>query len=340
MDELKENENIVDEEIDEETAVDEAAEPTEAELAKEEEVVIDISLPTAITAKMSTVVAFLNMISNFPVLTKDQERELFCLYSAGDPEARETLINCNLKLVFSVAKRIFMNSMFKGTCELMDLVSEGTLGLFTAIDRFDIDKGFKFSTYATWWIRQAIDRALNQSNSLIRKPVHVVDRIKIVKRAEAALLSSLSRMPTEVEISEYLEGKFSPEKITEILKVAAMNPSSLDSFIGEGEDAVLGDFVASPEETPAESYDHIDARRIITESLARLKPIQRRVMELRYYPPKDTDPTYTLEECAVILHNEGVTKTLVTRERVRQVEETAIDRLKNFPALKQLRREY
>ena len=202
-----------------------------------DESVIDYS--SAADVKVSDPVkVYLREIGKYPVLTtKEQETEIAKRIIAGDESAKEELTRCNLKLVVSIAKHYVNRGM-----QFLDLIQEGNLGLMKAVDKFDYTRGYKFSTYATWWIRQAITRALADQARTIRLPVHMVETMNKITRAQRKLVQKLNRDPTAEEISEELQGLYSPDRIREIQQFA-LDPLSLEKPVGEEEDSHVGDFI-------------------------------------------------------------------------------------------------
>lgn len=269
---------------------------------------------------------YLREIGKFPVLqTKEEEQELAKRIKEGDQEAKDELTNCNLKLVVSIAKHYIKRGM-----DFLDLIQEGNVGLMKAVDKFDYTRGFKFSTYATWWIRQAITRALADQARTIRIPVHMVETINKITKAQRKLVQKYNRDPTAEEISEELNGLYSPEKIREIQQIA-LDPLSLEKPVGEEEDSHVGDFIEDRDnETPSQYAQNEILKRKLSEVLMDLSERERRVIELRYglYDGR----THTLEEVGKEFN--------VTRERIRQIEAKAIKKLrqpKRSNALKDFR---
>lgn len=269
---------------------------------------------------------YLREIGKFPVLqTKEQEQELAKRIKEGDQEAKDELTNCNLKLVVSIAKHYIKRGM-----DFLDLIQEGNVGLMKAVDKFDYTRGFKFSTYATWWIRQAITRALADQARTIRIPVHMVETINKITKAQRKLVQKYNRDPTAEEISEELNGLYTPEKIREIQQIA-LDPLSLEKPVGEEEDSHVGDFIEDRDnETPSQYAQNEILKRKLSEVLMDLSERERRVIELRYglYDGR----THTLEEVGKEFN--------VTRERIRQIEAKAIKKLrqpKRSNALKDFR---
>lgn len=258
---------------------------------------------------------YLHAIGAFQVLrNRDEEVELAKRVLKGDQEAKDELIQCNLKLVVSIAKHYVNRGM-----EFLDLIQEGNLGLMKAVDKFDYTRGFKFSTYATWWIRQAITRALADQARTIRIPVHMVETINKITRAQRKLVQKLNRDPTAEEISEELEGAWSPNRIREIQQIA-LDPLSLEKPVGEEEDSHVGDFIVDKDnESPFDYADRSMETERINEVLSQLTDREARVIRLRY--GLEDGRTHTLEEVGKEFN--------VTRERIRQIEAKALKKLRH-----------
>lgn len=263
---------------------------------------------------------YLKDIGKIPLLTPERELELAQLAAAGDKKAKDELIRANLRLVVSIAKKHINKGMF-----LLDLIQEGNLGLMKAVEKFDHQKGFKFSTYATWWIRQAISRAIADQARTIRIPVHMVETIHKVSRTTRQLLQELGREPTTEEIAERMET--TPDKIREILKIA-QDPVSLETPVGEEEDSHLGDFVEDTDSpTPSETASYSLLREQLQNVLETLSQREAEVIRLRYglYNGRPL----TLEEVGQRFN--------ITRERIRQIEAKALRKLRYPLRSKQLR---
>ena len=252
---------------------------------------------------------FLRDAGRHPLLTAAQEVELAKRIERGDPQAKQTMIQSNLRLVVSIAKNYRNQGL-----PFLDLIQEGTLGLIRAVEKFDWRRGYKFSTYATWWIRQAVARALADKARTIRMPVHIVERMQKLNRAERTLWTQLGREPTLEEIAE--EANLPIAQAHEV-KAAARASTSLDQPVGDTEDAIFGDFVAGEGPLPDEQVEVSLRCQALAEALAALSERERKVLILRY-GLDDSDPK-TLEEIGRRLG--------LTRERVRQIETEALKRL-------------
>lgn len=255
---------------------------------------------------------YLKEIGRVDLLTAEQEVELAMAMEAGDESAKQHLCEANLRLVVSIAKRYVGRGML-----FLDLIQEGNLGLMKAVEKFDYRKGFKFSTYATWWIRQAITRSIADQARTIRIPVHMVETINKLTRIERQLSQDLGRDATAEEIAEIMD--ITEEKVYEIKKIS-QEPVSLEKPIGEEEDSNLGDFIPDSEaEAPADAAAFSMLKEILIEVLQDLTPREQEVLKLRF-GLEDGRPR-TLEE---------VGKTFdVTRERIRQIEAKALRKLKH-----------
>ncbi len=263
---------------------------------------------------------YLKEIGKIPLLTPEQELELAKRMAEGDQEAQKEMAEANLRLVVSIAKRYVGRGML-----LLDLIQEGNLGLIKAVDKFDYTKGYKFSTYATWWIRQAITRAIADQARTIRIPVHMVETINKVIRTAHAMVQTLGRDPTAEEISKEMD--MPVDKVEEILKIA-QEPVSLETPIGEEEDSHLGDFIedeAASEPAEAASYNLL--REQLTDVLKTLTPREESVLRMRF-GLGDGRPL-TLEEVG--------REFKVTRERIRQIESKALRKLRHPSRSKKLK---
>jgi RNA polymerase primary sigma factor len=252
---------------------------------------------------------FLRDAGRHPLLTAAQEVELAKRIERGDPQAKQTMIQSNLRLVVSIAKNYRNQGL-----PFLDLIQEGTLGLIRAVEKFDWRRGYKFSTYATWWIRQAVARALADKARTIRMPVHIVERMQKLNRAERTLWTQLGREPSLEEIAE--EANLPIAQAHEV-KAAARASTSLDQPVGDTEDAVFGDFVAGDGPLPDEEVEVSLRCQALADALRALADRERQVLILRY-GLDDSDPK-TLEDIGRRLG--------LTRERVRQIETEALKRL-------------
>lgn len=292
-------------------------EELEADLTKDVESIIDTSI---VDGTDDPVKVYLKEIGRVPLLTPDEEIDLAVKMAEGDERAKKRLSEANLRLVVSIAKRYVGRGM-----HFLDLIQEGNLGLIKAVEKFDYTKGFKFSTYATWWIRQAITRAIADQARTIRIPVHMVETINKLKKVSSQLLHRNGHEPTAEEISE--EMGVSVEKVREILRVA-QEPVSLETPIGEEEDSHLGDFIPDEDApVPAEAAYHTLLREQLGDVLNTLTPREEKVLRLRF-GLEDGRPR-TLEEVGKEFN--------VTRERIRQIEAKALRKLRHPSRSKKLR---
>jgi len=263
---------------------------------------------------------YLKEIGKVPLLTATEEIELAQAMEAGNEEARRKLCEANLRLVVSIAKRYVGRGML-----FLDLIQEGNLGLIKAVEKFDWRKGYKFSTYATWWIRQAITRAIADQARTIRIPVHMVETINKLSRVSRQLLQELGREPKPEEIAEEMD--MPVEKVREILKIA-QEPVSLETPIGEEEDSHLGDFIPDIDApAPAEAAAFSMLKEQLIEVLDTLTPREQKVLKLRF--GLEDGRARTLEEVGK--------KFDVTRERIRQIEAKALRKLKHPSRSKKLK---
>ena len=255
---------------------------------------------------------YLKEIGRVPLLTPEREQDLAERMAEGDEQAKVELVEANLRLVVSIAKRYVGRGMF-----FLDLIQEGNLGLMKAVDKFDYTKGYKFSTYATWWIRQAITRAIADQARTIRIPVHMVETIHKVSRYSRQMLQELGREATAEEIGEKMG--MSADKVREIMKIA-QDPVSLETPIGEEEDSHLGDFIQDEDTpAPADAASQTILREVIERELHTLTPREEHVIKLRFglYDGR----TRTLEEVGKEFD--------ITRERIRQIEAKALRKLRH-----------
>ncbi len=263
---------------------------------------------------------YLKEIGTIPLLTGEEEQVLAMRIADGDTAAKKKLAEANLRLVVSIAKRYVGRGM-----QFLDLIQEGNLGLIKAVDKFDYNKGFKFSTYATWWIRQAITRAIADQSRTIRIPVHMVETINKVKKAKSQLLHVNGHEPTPEEIAEHLD--MSVDKVREILRVS-QDPVSLETPIGEEEDSHLGDFIPDDDAlAPADAASMSLLKEQLDEVLQTLTPREAKVLRLRF-GLEDGNPK-TLEEVGKEFN--------VTRERIRQIEAKALRKLRHPSRSKKLK---
>ena len=292
----------------------------EEELAEETNEDVDRLLSQEGVGTDDPVRMYLKEIGKVPLLTADEELELAERMSNGDVKAKQQLVEANLRLVVSIAKRYVNRGMF-----FLDLIQEGNLGLMKAVDKFDYGKGYKFSTYATWWIRQAITRAIADQARTIRIPVHMVETINRVLRVSRQLLQENGRDATSEEIASELG--IPVEKVREILKIA-QEPVSLEMPIGEEEDSHLGDFIADDNTlAPADAASFTMLREHLMEVLHTLTPREEQVLKLRF--GLDDGRPRTLEEVGK--------EFFITRERIRQIESKALRKLRHPSRSKKLK---
>ena len=289
--------------------------------AEEEPELSDEDLIGSTSAKVNDPVRmYLKEIGVVPLLTNEEEKELALAVEAGDIEAKQRLAEANLRLVVSIAKRYVGRGM-----QFLDLIQEGNMGLMKAVDKFDYSKGFKFSTYATWWIRQAITRAIADQARTIRIPVHMVETINKLVREQRNLLQELGQDPTPEQIAERMD--MTPDKVREILKIA-QEPVSLETPIGEEDDSHLGDFIEDEViENPVDYTTRIVLREQLDEVLDTLTDREENVLRLRFV--LDDGRTRTLEEVGKVFG--------VTRERIRQIEAKALRKLRHPSRSKRLK---
>lgn len=292
---------------------------SEMEESTTEEVDIDLSIPEGISID-DPVRMYLKEIGRVPLLTADEEIRLAQRMEQGDEEAKRRLAEANLRLVVSIAKRYVGRGML-----FLDLIQEGNLGLIKAVEKFDYNKGYKFSTYATWWIRQAITRAIADQARTIRIPVHMVETINKLIRVSRQLLQELGREPQPEEIAKEMD--ISVERVREIMKIA-QEPVSLETPIGEEEDSHLGDFIEDQDApAPAEAASFMLLKEQLEEVLETLTPREEKVLRLRF--GIDDGRARTLEEVG---QHFGV-----TRERIRQIEAKALRKLRHPSRSKKLK---
>ena len=280
---------------------------------------LDLSMPEGISID-DPVRMYLKEIGRVPLLTAEEEIEIAQRMEQGDEEAKKKLAEANLRLVVSFAKRYVGRGML-----FLDLIQEGNLGLIKAVEKFDYRKGYKFSTYATWWIRQAITRAIADQARTIRIPVHMVETINKLIRVSRQLLQEYGREPTPDEIAKAMN--ISEAKVREIIKIA-QEPVSLETPIGEEEDSHLGDFIEDEgAPAPAEAASHALMKEQLWDVLDTLTPREEKVLRLRF--GLDDGHQRTLEEVG--------REFKVTRERIRQIEAKALRKLRHPSRSKKLK---
>ncbi|MBM7691790.1 RNA polymerase primary sigma factor [Peribacillus deserti] len=299
---------------------DDEENPNIKELEKEEEFDLnDLSVPPGVKIN-DPVRMYLKEIGRVDLLSGEEEIELAHRIEQGNEEAKRRLAEANLRLVVSIAKRYVGRGML-----FLDLIQEGNMGLIKAVEKFDYRKGFKFSTYATWWIRQAITRAIADQARTIRIPVHMVETINKLIRVQRQLLQDLGREPSPEEIAEDMD--LTPDKVREILKIA-QEPVSLETPIGEEDDSHLGDFIEDQDATsPSEHAAYELLKEQLEDVLDTLTDREENVLRLRF--GLDDGRTRTLEEVGKVFG--------VTRERIRQIEAKALRKLRHPSRSKRLK---
>ncbi|WP_232695353.1 RNA polymerase sigma factor RpoD [Brevibacillus daliensis] len=308
--EVSNNENEEDEEPDTMMIKDEEQEEFEYD---------DLSVPPGIKIN-DPVRMYLKEIGRVPLLSAEEEIKLAQRIEQGDEEAKRRLAEANLRLVVSIAKRYVGRGML-----FLDLIQEGNMGLIKAVEKFDYQKGYKFSTYATWWIRQAITRAIADQARTIRIPVHMVETINKLIRVSRQLLQELGREPSPEEIAEKMD--LTPEKVREIMKIA-QEPVSLETPIGEEDDSHLGDFIEDQEAlAPSDAAAYELLKEQLEDVLDTLTDREENVLRLRF--GLDDGRTRTLEEVGKVFG--------VTRERIRQIEAKALRKLRHPSRSKRLK---
>ena len=281
---------------------------------------VESALSTEGIAIDDPVKVYLKEIGRVPLLSPEEEIDLAIRISNGDEAAKKRLSEANLRLVVSIAKRYLGRGM-----QFLDLIQEGNLGLIKAVEKFDYSKGFKFSTYATWWIRQAITRAIADQARTIRIPVHMVETINKVKKVSSQLLHTNGHEPTAEEISVELD--MPVDKVREIMRVA-QEPVSLETPIGEEEDRHLGDFIPDDDApAPADAASHTLLKEQLADVLDTLTPREEKVLRLRF--GLEDGRSRTLEEVGKEFN--------VTRERIRQIEAKALRKLRHPSRSKKLK---
>ncbi len=289
------------------------------ELEKEEEL-IDTEAVSDSMSVNDPVRMYLKEIGKIPLLTAEEEQETARRLAEGDEDAHRRMVEANLRLVVSIAKRYVGRGL-----PFLDLIQEGNLGLLKAVNKFDYTKGYKFSTYATWWIRQAISRAIADHARTIRIPVHMVETINRVSRATHELVQELGREPTTQEIAKRLH--LSVEKVEEVMRLG-QEPISLETPVGEEDDSHLGDFLRDEDAAePPDAANYAMLRQQLADVLMTLTPREREVLRLRY--GLVDGKLHTLEEVGEAFQ--------VTRERIRQIEAKAIRKLRHPTRIKMLR---
>ena len=309
------------------SVVDANGEPTSHQLSVESQREAEVGTVEDDTALSSntkindSIRMYLKEIGRVPLLSADEEVALALRIQEGDTEAKQELAEANLRLVVSIAKRYVGRGM-----QFLDLIQEGNMGLMKAVEKFDHTKGFKFSTYATWWIRQAITRAIADQARTIRIPVHMVETINKLVRVQRQLLQDLGREPTPEEIGAEMD--LPTEKVREILKIA-QEPVSLETPIGEEDDSHLGDFIEDDNATsPADHTAYALLKEQLDEVLEQLTDREENVLRLRFGLDKNGE-IRTLEQVGQVFG--------VTRERIRQIEAKALRKLRHPSRSKQLK---
>ncbi len=310
---------LLKEEIDVFETVEEGEEVEVSEVSEELEK--ELEALTALDDKVikDPVRMYLKEIGRIPLLTREEEISLAQRVDKGDVKAKEKLTSSNLRLVVSIAKKYIGRGM-----SFLDLIQEGNKGLIRAVEKYDWTKGFKFSTYATWWIRQAITRAIADQARTIRIPVHMVETINKLMKTQRQLMQELGREPTPEEVGSVLE--IDPDRVREIFKIA-QKTTSLETPIGDEEDSLLGDFI--PDETQASPYDQTSQRLLkenVQEVMDSLSDREKKVLEMRF--GLHGEKPMTLEEVG--------REFGVTRERIRQIEAKALRKLRHPSSKKKL----
>lgn len=318
-DEEDDKDDILDDELD--SSIDERSDDDEMDILRKRYAPEELITRNTTVQLNDPVKMYLKEIGRVPLLKPEDEPEIAKRIEAGDEEAKNILISSNLRLVVSIAKKYVGRGML-----FLDLIQEGNMGLVKAVEKFDYTKGFKFSTYATWWIRQAITRAIADQARTIRIPVHMVETINKLTRVQRQLVQELGRDPSAEEISARMEG-ISPEKVREIQKIA-LEPVSLETPIGEEDDSHLGDFIEDKDAMSPDEYANNQLLKDeINNVLSGLTEREEKVLRLRFglYDGR----TRTLEEVGKEFN--------VTRERIRQIEAKALRKLKHPTRSKRLK---
>ena len=318
-DEDDDKDDILDDELD--SSIDERSDDEEMDILRKRYAPEELATRNTTVQLNDPVKMYLKEIGRVPLLKPEDEPEIAKRIEAGDEEAKNILISSNLRLVVSIAKKYVGRGML-----FLDLIQEGNMGLVKAVEKFDYTKGFKFSTYATWWIRQAITRAIADQARTIRIPVHMVETINKLTRVQRQLVQELGRDPSAEEISARMEG-ISPEKVREIQKIA-LEPVSLETPIGEEDDSHLGDFIEDKDAMSPDEYANNQLLKDeINNVLSGLTEREEKVLRLRFglYDGR----TRTLEEVGKEFN--------VTRERIRQIEAKALRKLKHPTRSKRLK---
>ena len=306
-------------------ALAEPEEPEVGDLAEEEELSdeeLAITVDNVDAFADDSVRLYLREIGKIPLLTQEEEKTLAKKAAKGNKKAKDKMVEANMRLVVSIAKRYSGRGL-----DLLDLIQEGNTGLLRAVEKFDPDKGFKFSTYATWWIRQAITRAIADQARTIRIPVHMVETINKVLRVTRKLTQELNREPTTEEIAKEMD--MDPEKVEYVLKIK-QDIASLDQSVGrdgDDEDSVLGDFVEDEERiSPEDSAANLILKEQLAEIISTLSEREQKIIKLRF--GIGGGRSHTLEEVGA--------EFSVTRERIRQIEAKALSKLRKHKDTKKL----
>lgn len=301
---------IEDEVIDAENKTEKVIKIKDLLIVENEEIEIDVN---------DTVRLYLKKIGRYRVLEPDEEKQLAKQILAGSLDSRKMLAQCNLRLVVSIAKKYVNRGL-----DFMDLVAEGNSGLIKAIDKFDHTKGFKFSTYATWWIRQSITRAIPDQSRLIRIPVHMYDTINRLRKTTKELTQQLGREPSIKELADTMN--LSEEKVAEIHKVA-LDTISMETSIGDDDDSTLNEFISDSRPAPESHTKDVMMKEVIEDVLESLTPQEALVIRLRF--GMDDGETKTLDQIGRMFD--------LTRERIRQIEERALRKLRHPSRSQKLR---